>query len=210
MMNSRWNRAGVILCAVIGLAINLGVAYHCLLNHSPPFRTWPHFSAPWYWDRYVEQSSGYGPATFTSKKGAIGCDFLTIVAPRNDGSNGPTPHIRITRAGFPLRCAEGMHSWGGVKPAFAWAIPIQPRALNVAWVSIVPCRPLLLGLIVNTAFYGFLVWMIAFGPAWLLRQGEANRRRRAQCCPNCGYDLRGAFEKGCPECGWGRDVNSAT
>jgi hypothetical protein len=51
-------------------------------------------------------------------------------------------------------------------------------------------------------------WLLALGVAGLLvraaRGGKRTRRRRRGLCPACGYDVKGAFEGGCPECGWNR------
>jgi glycerol-3-phosphate acyltransferase PlsY len=35
------------------------------------------------------------------------------------------------------------------------------------------------------------------------RSMNSTRARRGQCI-QCGYDLRGNMDQGCPECGWGR------
>ncbi len=34
-------------------------------------------------------------------------------------------------------------------------------------------------------------------------------RRREGRCMKCGYDIKGEFERGCPECGWRREANGA-
>jgi hypothetical protein len=136
--------------------------------------------------------------------GAIGCDFLVIDASPPDLGDGAPPRMMITRAGFPWRSFEGMHSWGLVKPAYSWSIPIEPHALNVAWVSVIPYRPLPLGLILNSLLYGGLTWVLIFGPLALRRRFLNERWRRTRCCHQCGYDLRGDLAAGCPECGWRR------
>jgi hypothetical protein len=41
---------------------------------------------------------------------------------------------------------------------------------------------------------------------WSITTRYARQKRGS--CPNCGYDLRGALEKGCPECGWNRSEPS--
>lgn len=63
-----------------------------------------------------------------------------------------------------------------------------------------PLSPIWPGLLVDTAFYGTLAWLAAFGP------GAARRfvRRRRNACAGCGYDLRGLTR--CPECGEGRSA----
>ncbi len=68
---------------------------------------------------------------------------------------------------------------------------IQPRAI------ILPLRPLWPGLVVNSAFYGLLLWLLSLVPS-IIRRGLRRRRGR---CVKCGYDLRGNPAGGCPECG---------
>ena len=65
-------------------------------------------------------------------------------------------------------------------------------------------RPLWRGLAVNTAFYAMMVWMLWSSPFVVRR---IIRRKRGLCF-KCGYDLRGEFEQGCPECGWGREIEA--
>ena len=65
-----------------------------------------------------------------------------------------------------------------------------------------PLRPILPGLLANTAIYGGVWWAMLFGPGMLIRW----RRRRAGRCAKSGYDLRGrarapGVESACPECG---------
>ena len=43
------------------------------------------------------------------------------------------------------------------------------------------------------------------GHALLFTRPE--RRIRAGHCPNCNYDLRRDFSRGCPECGWHRETH---
>lgn len=197
-----WMR--ITLCGVVGAGFNTWLAHYCLLHHSAPFGPFLTRLAQTYWDRYADESSGYGPATFVQISGAIGCDFLIIDAsPRNTGNSAP-PRMMITHAGFPFASFEGMHSWGPVTPSHSWSIPIEPRDLNVAWVSVVPYRPLPFGIAVNTAWWGLVVWTLFFAPAIVYRNLKERQRRMVNCCPKCGYDLRDKVSAGCPECGWRR------
>lgn len=63
-----------------------------------------------------------------------------------------------------------------------------------------PFRPLWLGLGFNTALYAGLWAMLLLTSTVTQR---VVRRRRGRCTA-CGYDLRGDYTAGCPECGWGR------
>ena len=57
------------------------------------------------------------------------------------------------------------------------------------------------GMIVNEVFYGSVIALSFVG--WI--QGRRAIRRKRGLCIKCGYDLRGDFSAGCPECGWRRE-----
>ena len=60
--------------------------------------------------------------------------------------------------------------------------------------------PLPLGFVANSLAYTAALSLLLLGPSTLRL---AIRRKRGRCI-NCGYDLRGDFSAGCPECGWQR------
>jgi len=64
-----------------------------------------------------------------------------------------------------------------------------------------PHRVLSDGFIINTLFYAAMWFGIFFGVGFVKR---VLRRKRGRCV-KCSYDLRGEFDTGCPECGWGRE-----
>jgi hypothetical protein len=68
-----------------------------------------------------------------------------------------------------------------------------------------PFQPVWPGLLLNSAFYGTILWLLWFtisrGPG-MIRRGIRGGRRRLGLCVKCGYDLRGLVpESACPECG---------
>ena len=63
--------------------------------------------------------------------------------------------------------------------------------------KILPLRPLLLGLLLNTIFYSVIVWLLTLGPFTARRFIRSKRGR----CIKCGYDLRNVEHEKCPECG---------
>lgn len=63
-----------------------------------------------------------------------------------------------------------------------------------------PVRPIWSGLAANTLCYA-AAWAV---PIFSQRLVFGWVRRRQGRCPGCGYELHGAFETGCPECGRGR------
>ncbi len=96
------------------------------------------------------------------------------------GGRWPTPRQIV--GGIPL---SGFgHSYAGIK--------VTSAAL--------PYVPIWRGLLINTAFFA-AVWAI---PLSLIPVARARRRIRRGLCPDCCYDLCGATDGGCPECGWGR------
>ena len=120
--------------------------------------------------------------------------------------------IDITR-GFPLSVLHGRYEeWsnsGGGEGVYSegWDVTIGRALGETGWdtqppepLSMIPTHILWSGAIINTLVYA-AVW---FG--LIIAPGAARRtvRRRRGRCVQCGYDLRGEFEKGCPECGWGR------
>ncbi len=93
--------------------------------------------------------------------------------------------------GWPLRCIAGelWHEWHG------------PPGMLVASGAQWPNRVIWSGMIVNEVFYGSVIALSFVG--WIQAR-RAIRRKRGQCT-KCGYDLRGDFSAGCPECGWRRE-----
>lgn len=67
--------------------------------------------------------------------------------------------------------------------------------------AILPLRPIWPGFAINTIFYASLLWLVTLGP---FTARKVIRRKRGFCI-ECGYDLRGDFSTGCPECGFGRE-----
>lgn len=74
--------------------------------------------------------------------------------------------------------------------------------------GVLPYSPLYPGFVLNTVFYAAVLWAISLGRAALLR----TLRRRANRCPNCGYNLKGLpadTSPKCPECGHTNTITAA-
>ena len=69
--------------------------------------------------------------------------------------------------------------------------------------EVLPMAPIWPGFAVNTIFYGAILWLFILGPFALRRY----IRYKHGHCIKCGYDLRGDFSTGCPECGWRREAD---
>ncbi|MEE9128947.1 MAG: hypothetical protein V3T84_02945 [Phycisphaerales bacterium] len=82
-------------------------------------------------------------------------------------------------------------------------LPLSPfRGGMGVMPKVLPLRPIWLGFAIDTIFYAAILWLLWSSPF------AARRfiRRKRGVCINCGYDLRGSEDKGCPECGWQRAV----
>lgn len=111
---------------------------------------------------------------------------------------------RYVQAGWPVRCLdggwwlndEGMREYNDVVhldlSEYSWVTPYS---------TFIPVGVKWLGLCIDTLLWAALLWTLFFGPGFLRRVA---RRRKGRCL-TCGYDLRGIFEGGCPECGWRRE-----
>ena len=80
-------------------------------------------------------------------------------------------------------------------------LPPKIGFLSLPYGRVLPLRPLWSGFAINTVFYAALLWMLWLSPFVVRR---AIHRKRGHCL-KCGYDLRGDFSAGCPECGWRRE-----
>jgi hypothetical protein len=66
------------------------------------------------------------------------------------------------------------------------------------WSRILPLRPIVPGLLINTAFYALLCLGLYRGTRGIRRLRRYHKGR----CPRCAYDRRHNFDTPCPECGW--------
>ncbi|MEE8154336.1 MAG: hypothetical protein V3T53_05190 [Phycisphaerales bacterium] len=116
----------------------------------------------------------------------------------------PYQDWRIMAHGWPLRTlwydmnalwkkAPGSIAGGGFRMPVLW---YHHRFSKPA----LPLRPIWPGFAINTIFYAVVLWLLTLAP---LTARRLIRRKRGACI-RCGYDLRGDFSAGCPECGWQR------
>lgn len=115
--------------------------------------------------------------------------------------------------GFPALCLwHEVHTEERVRPGSVWSDTIyttpggwqlpQPQGVpaNALNVRAIAWRPIWLGLIVNTIFWGGLAWLLVRLRSLL----RGYRRMMRGLCVECRYDLRRDYSRGCPECGWGK------
>ena len=92
------------------------------------------------------------------------------------------------------------HWWTDYEFASGWPL----RTFWSEWTyqnTLLSLRPIWSGFAINTIFYAAILWLLTLGPFTARRM----IRRKRGLCIKCGYDLRGDFSSGCPECGWQRE-----
>ena len=201
---------------LLGAIVNVGVAWGCALFSTPlrPDKNLGRFNTDF--SRIVYEHRSFGSARFwdvrigigsvTSVEGTPAVDILPNWANDDD--------LRL----FTFHVYEG-RGW----PELAlWCVHERPQVANrqfnsrgaldaglpvsrtPGWMSApraLPLRPIWPGFAINTIFYAVIVWVLWSSPFAARR---VSRRRRGLCI-KCGYDLRGDYSAGCPECGWRRE-----
>jgi hypothetical protein len=107
------------------------------------------------------------------------------------------PSLETYEAGWPVRSMHGALLNSGTGTV---------QSIGMTSVDMYhPARPMWPGFLVDALFYA-IVWLaIAVLAVNSFRVASALMRTRVGWCPRCGYDLRGALEKACSECGWNRE-----
>lgn len=110
--------------------------------------------------------------------------------------------LQVVRAGWPLRCLQGERTIIGGQSRLVSLVepPRRVLALGVKPMRLLPLRPAWGRFALGLVFWAAVLWLLIPGPLYARR---LVRRRRGRC-PGCGYDVRGDFTQGCPECGVGR------
>ncbi|MFO0827119.1 MAG: hypothetical protein U0572_03130 [Phycisphaerales bacterium] len=104
-----------------------------------------------------------------------------------------TGHASRVRRGWPMACLEGSRWSAGLAPVIVdeslFVIDAPTRSYEF------PYRVLPLGLVVDAAFWGAFMFLLAHVPPL----AERLLRRKRGLCPSCAYPLGGLSR--CPECG---------
>ncbi len=168
---------------------------------------WGRYS-PTEWEFDSESASAWTGFGIVIRK--VAQDAVEPRGAHADRSSGYIADWLVTEmeVGWPMRCArvgwwervDRMNLTHEMGVSDGWSLVDQTAPRGLLGRGIIPYSPLAAGFLANTAFNALILWLLILGPLALRR---LVRRRRGRCI-KCGYDLRGDFESGCPECGWNR------
>ncbi len=183
---------------LVGVVVNVVVAWSCALRqhlhnlegHSPT-----EDDTRW-WDAHVPEGFSVSPFE-VGENPAFGISESFMFAQLGSPTKFPPSMVNRRRAGLPVPAFEGS-TWVDFRKG-------EHREIERHLMKMfddrppVPVRPIWPGFAINTIFYATILWL-PFAPFQLQRYVRVKRGH----CIKCGYDLRGGFSAGCPECGWQR------
>jgi len=213
-MKHRLYKLGVFLLigAIINITVALTCALWCNINECEVLRGAEAQAQIDYWLKPQEyflhfkvlRTFGFGRQ-----------DILIDVESPFNAATYHGDELCVKRAGWPMLALVGYgtmdvstciakdfvhvdRTWPYHLPKWLGTKPDQRREPypGVYVLRFVPRKPLLIGFAVNTALFGGTSWMLICGPFALRRR----LRQVRGSCISCGYDLRGAPHKLCPEC----------
>ena len=219
----------LVVFLLLGAIVNVAVAWGCQIHAEFRSTTFGEYGDL---DEYfsVHVNVGFGITEMsTSRRKSTGADFIegdaAVVArvlPKWGDFDTPLPEYvrtevsadylitesrRAEACGWPLRCLWAEIGRGITRYRYdqdVWfdeQVPATSGYLVFDGYINLPIRPFFPGFAINTIFYAAILWLLTLGPFTARRM---IRRKRGHCI-KCGYDLRGDFFAGCPECGWRRE-----
>ncbi|UCD76821.1 MAG: hypothetical protein JSV91_07810 [Phycisphaerales bacterium] len=136
---------------------------------------------------------------------------------REGVKTGDYTEMQTVWAGWPARSLTGDRinamttasggdpTVAGIRYEWAWG-PDSSGGSFVRWKPrLVPLRPMWPGFAINTLLHALIAWLLIRGPFIARHYSRREIRRRRGRCLKCGYELRGDYGAGCPECGWNRE-----
>ncbi len=115
-------------------------------------------------------------------------------------------------AGWPWKAYRGWRIWPApprplvgrrtcgntiprIDPEYAHCAAVPARVGSFRYEALVPLRPICYGLLADSGFYGFLIWVVIRATRTLRRQYRIHRN----VCPRCRYPM--GVSPVCTECG---------
>jgi hypothetical protein len=198
----------VVVFALLGMVMTYAVAWGCLIHLADcqwagDFES-EKLSHSSRWDD-IDERYGWYPC-FEERAIIRGASRSIVYRPIwGSEYDGARPICELDEGGWPSIAVHGrFFVTEEGEDVVEWALPFGRANVGMGF-GILPLQPLFPGVLINTAFYGgilWLLWLTISRGAGMLRRGS---RRRRGLCARCGYDLRGSAGGGsgapCPECG---------
>ena len=203
----RW-LAKIVVFLLLGAIVNVAVAWTCQLKFesSPPlpvdtehqFRGWE----IWSWNALGAQEIG-------NVIGGSSSEYIASLEQWEPPAWSRLRQLPIYEKLDPVDLqadrAFGLPAlsvWYGLdaKRALGTSLVLSREVTGCLPYRDLAVTPIWPGFAINTASYAAILWLITLGP---LTARRIIRRKQGRCI-KCGYDLRGEFASGCPECGWRR------
>lgn len=202
----------LLICIVVGLITSVGVAWVTFFSINLPssslfdaqvFET-EAVEQSWWWYQqfgghtYVVILSTGDVNTYSREETNKGPSW-SRVHQIPDTKDKQTQYIYYEEAwGWPMVCTLSV-CWNSDQSTSIWTVDsgIQVGTQNIPYElpKLLPTRPIWIGLLVNTAFYATITWLLLFG-CILLRN---TFRIKHYLCVHCRYKVRDLSV--CPECG---------
>ena len=144
--------------------------------------------------------------------------MTTLDLHREGVVTGDHSQLQTVWAGWPARSMTGEkitamtggEGWRAKVADVRYEAAIGPGPLvGSSYVAhkprLLPLRPMWPGFAINMLLYALIAWLLIRGPFVARHYSRREIRRRRGRCLKCGYDLRGDYDAGCPECGWNRE-----
>ena len=210
----RW-LAKIVLFLVLGAVVNVAVAWGCAalspLDRDP---TWLDDSVALRSLQRFEIKRQFFE-TYPDARGFVWNGFgYRLSNPSLRRVHGHSyflgPSYAVVESGWPFHCLEAQGRWSWERGPIATDGLRIDRDLDLSLGGprqivqdqrTIPLRPIWPGFAINTAFYATVLWLLTLTPFTARR---VIRHKRGHCIKS-GYDLRGDYSTGCPECGWRRE-----
>ena len=220
--------AKLVVFLLLGAIVNVAVAWGCAAVCGDVTAEWSPYHSPRGRSFVVHVTSrlGYEQVRGVGRSGTLLDRHGDKVRRYRTGAWWPPEAVGVFETaygiavGWPLLALStwrttDAHQTPGVDwleptPVLHWGVVWDQDALEGTGTGaetapmIFPLRPIWPGFAINTIFYAAILWLLTLGPFTARRFIRRNRGH----CIKCGYDLRGDFSAGCPECGWRRDSPS--
>lgn len=215
---SRWRFALLMICVAFGAVVNIAVALGCAvwspaadrpattLTDAAVDSLWRQYAPP---DWHAAPEAGALQQSFGLQLRATG--RYIPVEDQPDQSNRAIKRLQWVvefRAGWPFSCLGGFGLLCG-DPSCDQFFQMWQAKNGIKWLGVnagrrVPVGPIVAGMLINTIFYGGLIWLAIRGPWETRRRWRELQRRCGVCgspfgssiaCTECGADLSRAWRR---------------